>query len=83
MLENSACSGVLEHALSALSAVFCVMAPVGGGGRLVVIETIGIAFVVHAVEAVGATHGILAVQVVEGVARKRTRCVSCCRVACN
>jgi hypothetical protein len=33
----------------------------GGGGRLIVIETIGNAFVVHAVEAVGATHGILAV----------------------
>jgi hypothetical protein len=36
-----------------------------GGGeppRLIAIENIGIAFVVHAVEAVGATHGILAVQ---------------------
>ena len=31
MLENTAGSGVLEHALSALSAVFCVMAPVPGG----------------------------------------------------
>jgi hypothetical protein len=38
-------------------------------------EAIRIAFVVHAVEAVGATHGILAVQVVEGVTRKRTRAV--------
>jgi hypothetical protein len=57
----------------------------GGGGeppRLVVIEAIGIAFVAHAVEAVGATHGILAVQAVEG-ARKRTRCGSCFRAACN
>ena len=32
MLENTAGSGVLEHVLSALSAVFCVMAPVAGGG---------------------------------------------------
>jgi hypothetical protein len=55
----------------------------GGGGGLLATEAIGIAFVVHAVEAVGATHGILAVQVVEGVARKRTRCGSCCRAACN
>ena len=31
MLENTAGSGVLEHALSALSTVFCVMGPVGGG----------------------------------------------------
>ena len=41
--------------------------------RLIVIEAIGIAFVVHAVEAVGATHGILAVQVVEGVWHARGR----------
>jgi hypothetical protein len=48
----------------------------GGGGSppLIANEASGIAFVLHAVEAVGATHGILAVQVVEGVARKRTRC---------
>jgi hypothetical protein len=50
----------------------------GGGGGLI-IEVIRIAFVVQAVEAVGADHGILAVQVVEGVARKRTRCGSWCR----
>ena len=31
MFENTAGSSVLEHALSALSAVFCVMAPVPGG----------------------------------------------------
>jgi hypothetical protein len=44
---------------------------VGGGAppRLIVFETTGTAFVAHAVEAVGATHGILAAQVVEGVAR--------------
>jgi hypothetical protein len=35
------------------------------------------------IEVVGADHGVLAVQVVEGVARKRTRCGSCCRAACN
>jgi hypothetical protein len=52
-------------------------------GRGLIIEAIRIAFVVHAVEAVGATHGILAVQVVEGVARRRTRCGNCCRAACN
>jgi hypothetical protein len=46
--------------------------PREGGGGVVVIEAIGIAFVVHAVEAVGATHGILAVQIVEGVAHRRT-----------
>jgi hypothetical protein len=56
--------------------------PRGKGGGLMT-EAIRIAFVVHAVEAVGATHGILAVQVVEGVARRRTRCGSCCRAACN
>jgi hypothetical protein len=37
---------------------------------------------VKAVEAVGAERGILAVQVVEDVARKRTRCGSWCRAAC-
>jgi hypothetical protein len=34
-------------------------------------------------EVVGAGHGSLAAQVVEGVARKRTRCGRCCRAACN
>jgi hypothetical protein len=37
----------------------------------------------RAAEAVGADHGILAVQVAEDVARKMTRCGSCCRAACN
>jgi hypothetical protein len=51
----------------------------GGGVPRLITEAIRIAFVVHAaVEAAGATHGILAVQVVEGVARRRTRCGSCC-----
>jgi hypothetical protein len=57
-------------------AVALTVSKVLRGGGLIAIEAIGIAFVVHAVEAVGATHGILAVQVVEGVARKRTRCGS-------
>jgi hypothetical protein len=55
----------------------------GGEGGGLTTEAIRIAFLVHAVEAVGADHGILVVQVVEGVARKRTRCGSCCRAACN
>jgi hypothetical protein len=55
----------------------------GSPPRLIAIEATGIAFVVHAVEAVGATHGISAIQVVEGVARRRTRCGRCCRAACN
>jgi hypothetical protein len=38
---------------------------------VLLVEGIRIAFVVHAVEAVGATHGILAMQVVEGVARSQ------------
>jgi hypothetical protein len=46
--------------------------PREGGG--LIIEAIRIAFVVHAVEAVGADHGILIAQAVEGGARKRTRC---------
>jgi hypothetical protein len=40
----------------------------GGEPPRLITEAIRIAFVVHAVEAVGATHGILAVQVVEGSA---------------
>ena len=58
----------------------------GGGGGLI-IEAIRIAFVVHAapsaVEAAGADHEILAAQAFEGVARRRTRCCSCYRAACN
>jgi hypothetical protein len=56
--------------------------PPGGRGGLAV-EVIRIAFAVQAVEAVGADHGILAAQVVKDVARKRMRCGSCCRAACN
>jgi hypothetical protein len=52
-------------------------------GRGLIVEVIRIAFVVYAVEAAGADHGILTAQVVEDVARKRTRRGSCCRAACN
>jgi hypothetical protein len=47
----------------------------GGGGSppRLIIEAIRIAFVVHAVEAVGADHRILVVHFVEGVARTRGR----------
>jgi hypothetical protein len=41
--------------------------------RSSIVEVIRIAFVVHAVEAVGADHGILAVQVAEGVGCARGR----------
>jgi hypothetical protein len=57
--------------------------PEGRGGGGVITGAIRIAFVEHAVEAVGADHGILVVQVVEGVARRRTWCGSCCKAACN
>jgi hypothetical protein len=56
--------------------------PEGGGGENPK-QSESPSFVVQAVEAVGADHGILAVQVVEDVARKRMRCGSCCRAACN
>jgi hypothetical protein len=49
----------------------------GGWGRLI-IDSIRIA-----VEAARADHGILVEQVFEGVARRRTRCGSCCRASCN